>query len=244
MKKDVSVVITTCRSDIITLRKCLLSAVFQEPREIIMVNDGPLNEKGDLSLFIKEAERISSENEIVFVSNGYEHDLSPSGSDARASNIGTRSATSTYICKLDHDDMLLHLPDNFSGDIWLAGIGTNMPLKPTIVNLIRRNRAVINGMLCRRDIMIELPFVEGGSFHTDVCFMLGVLYRGYKVTMSDVVSYRWNRTPDSLTSKKDNVTRYKKSEMTLDAFVKQNNIPEKLYEKYKRELLIGRRVFD
>ncbi len=224
MSQYITVYISVCNPAIGELSRAVSSAISLKSvvGEIILVNDGKSN---DVHYMLPVLSNRCSNQGIKLVHIGFDEDKIPSGSDALASNIAIANASYQYVCKLDQDDTLVYLPEEFTGDIWLAGINTRYPHMPTIRKLITAPRAVINGMVCKKDILIRFPFVEGIEFHTDVCFILTCLYvNDYDIEVSDKLSYIRSEKKGSLTYDNPTITREIKRMFTLAAFAKQADI--------------------
>jgi glycosyltransferase involved in cell wall biosynthesis len=185
----ISIVIPFYNTQLDTFKKCIKSVKLLNPYEIILVDDCSSNE--DLVAYAKNIDCVYVKTDIQ------------SGSDGIPFNIGVNISTGDYVCKVDSDDELLELPDVVEGDFHLAVINrVKPPYGITIKELILQPRAIINGIVIKKEICKLYPMVQGQDVYNDILFMLRLLYNKHTFTVNKTISYKYNISNGSIQTSK------------------------------------------
>lgn len=166
-------------------KKCIESVIKLNPYEIIIVDDCSSDE--DVVSYAKSTGCI------------YYKTQTQSGLDGTPFNLGVQKATGDYICRVDHDDILLELPTQMKCDMHFGNLDrVNVPNKLRIEDLILEPRAIFNAMVIKRELLLKHPMATDKNVYTETLLMMTLLKHGYSYDHHERVNYIYNDCPTSV----------------------------------------------
>lgn len=188
---NITVVVPVYNPPIHLFAECLDALRKLNPYEVILVDD------------------CSSDNKIIQMakSSGFRYLKTPyqSGHEGLPFNMGVKAASGEYICRVDHDDVLLELPPTMDTDIYLNRLTrVKAPIGITIEELILAPRAIINGMVAKKEVYFRYPMAEDANVYGNILFALRVLHNQHTYTLHPSINYIYNQHPASIQNSKSN----------------------------------------
>lgn len=199
--------------------KCLDALKKLDPYEVILVDDCSTDE---------QVVRMAKATGFICVKTPYQ-----SGYDGLPFNIGVQKAKGEYICRVDADDVLLELPKTIHADIHFARMNrVKPPIGIHVEELILAPRAIINGMVARRDIVLRYPMAEDANVYGDVLFALRVLHNRHTYTVHPRVNYIYHKHSASIQNSKSDFFHRLSHIQTVGRFCQFENIDPSLAIRY------------
>lgn len=205
--------------------KCLDSLKKLNLDEVILVDDCSTD---------KEIIKIAKKSGFKYLKTPYQ-----SGGEGLAFNMGVRVARNEYICKVDSDDELLDLPLNIYSDIHLAFIDrSGLSVGITIDDLILRPRAIINGMVAKKEIWQKYSLEKDKNVYGDIVMFLRILNNNYSITIHNKVNYLYKNNPSSIMNTNNEFYHRLRHIQTVARFCQYEDIePLKAIEYMKLAML-------
>lgn len=208
----ISVVIPFYNTPLSLFRECIRSVQALEPYEVIIVDDCSNDEA--LLDFAKNSG-------CIYYRTPYQ-----SGYDGLPFNLGVQQATGTHICRVDSDDVLLALPAKMGHEICFGNadrVKINDSL--SVEELILAPRAIFNGMVIKRELLLQYPMPHDDNVFGDVLLVLRLLYNAYSFTVYSKVNYIYRQREGSIQNSKSEFHHRLRHIQTVARFCQLENIP-------------------
>ncbi|AFV97409.1 MULTISPECIES: glycosyltransferase family 2 protein [unclassified Sulfuricurvum] len=185
----ISVVVPFYNPPVHLFSECLRALKQLNPYEVILVDDCSSD---------NQAVQMAQISRFVYLKTPYQ-----SGHDGMPYNIGARYASGDYICRVDADDVLLDLPNTMNADIHFGRLNrVKAPVGITVEELILAPRAIMNGMVIKKEIALRYPSAEDKNVYGDVLFALRVLHNRHSYSVHPTVNYIYHKHPTSIQNSK------------------------------------------
>ena len=215
----ISVVVPFYNPPIHLFTECLRALKKLNPYEVILVDDC----SSDLHVV-----QMAQASGFIYLKTPYQ-----SGYDGLPYNMGIKKATGDYICRVDSDDVLLALPDRIDTDIYFGRLDrVKTPVGITVEELILAPRAIINGMVIKKEIALRYPSAEDKNVYGDVLFALRVLHNQYTYSVHPTVNYIYNKHPASIQNSKPLLHHRLRNIQTVARFCQLEKIDPEQSIKY------------
>ena len=185
----ISVVVPFYNPPMHLFAECLRALKKLNPYEVVLVDDCSTD---------TQAVQMAQISGFVYLKTPYQ-----SGHDGMPYNIGARYASGDYICRVDADDVLLDLPNTMNADIHFGRLNrVKAPVGITVEELILAPRAIMNGMVIKKEIALRYPSAEDKNVYGDVLFALRVLHNRDSYSVHPTVNYIYHKHPTSIQNSK------------------------------------------
>jgi glycosyltransferase involved in cell wall biosynthesis len=183
--EEISVVIPFYNTPLEYFKECVDSVKALHPKEIILVDDC----SSDLELVA-----FARTCGCIYLKTSYQ-----SGHDGLPFNAGVQYASGDYVCRVDSDDRLLAFPKQIDTDIFFARnerVKIDKHLK--IEHLILAPRALCNGMIAKREVLLKYPYPHDHYVFGDVLFALRMMHNRHSWSVNESVNYFYRKREDSI----------------------------------------------
>jgi glycosyltransferase involved in cell wall biosynthesis len=188
-KMKISVVIPFYNSPVEYFGECIESVKKLNPYEVILVDDCSTNER---------VIQIVKDSGCVYIRTQYQ-----SGFDGHPFNVGVQNANGDYICRVDSDDILLELPTSMKSDIRFGQADRVLVPKTSIIEeLILAPRAILNGMVIKKELLLQCPSSEDASVFGDVLLVLRLIHNQYSYDFCETINYIYRKRQGSIQTSK------------------------------------------
>lgn len=185
----ISVIVPFYNPPLHLFAECLRTLKKLNPYEVILVDD-----------YSSDDQAIAMAKSSGFI---YLKTLYQSGFDGMPHNLGVQHATGNYICRIDADDVLLELPETIETDIHFGRLNrVKAPVGITVEELILAPRAIMNGMVIKKEIVLQYPSAEDKNVYGDVLFALRILHNQHTYSVHPTVNYIYHKHPASIQNSK------------------------------------------
>ncbi|MCK9372545.1 MAG: glycosyltransferase family 2 protein [Sulfuricurvum sp.] len=207
----ISVIVPFYNPPIHLFAECLQGLKRLNPYEVILVDDCSTD---------KHVVTTAKASGFIYLKTPYQ-----SGYDGLPFNLGVQKATGDYICRVDSDDVLLELPECIETDIHFGRLNrVKPPVGINVEELILAPRAIINGMVAKREIFLRYPMAEDPNVYGDVLFVLRVLHNHHTYTVHPRVNYIYHKHPASIQNSKSHFFHRLNHIQTVARFCQMENI--------------------
>ncbi|MCX6075161.1 MAG: glycosyltransferase family 2 protein [Campylobacterales bacterium] len=208
---NISVIVPFYNPPIHLFAECLRALKRLNPFEVVLVDD------------------CSDDDRVVLLAkrSGFRYIKTPyqSGYDGLPFNLGIQKAKGEYICRVDSDDVLLELSETMDADIHFGRLNrVKAPVGINVEELILAPRAIINGMVAKRDVFLRYPMAEDANVYSDVLFALRVLHNHHTYSVHSKVNYIYHKHPASIQNSKPNFHHRMRQVQTVARFCQLENI--------------------
>jgi glycosyltransferase involved in cell wall biosynthesis len=218
-KMKISVVIPFYNSPVAYFRECIESVKKLNPYEVILVDDCSTDER---------VIQIAKDSGCVYIRTQYQ-----SGFDGHPFNVGVQNAKGDYICRVDSDDILLELPTSMKSDIRFGQADRVLVPKTSIIEeLILAPRAILNGMVIRKELLLKYPSSEDASVFGDVLLVLRLIYNQYSHDFCETTNYIYRKRQGSIQTSKPPFYHRLRLIQTVARFCQLENIDPKQSIRY------------
>lgn len=215
----VSVVIPFFNPPVNYFMECVNSVLRLSPYEVILVDDCSTD---------KRVVQIAKNSSCTYIRTSYQ-----SGYDGHPFNLGVKHATGEYICRVDSDDLLLKLPAQVKCDVFFGKADRVLvPTKNIIEELILAPRAILNGMLIKRELLLKYHAAEDINVFGDVLLVLRLLYNKHSYDFFHTVNYIYRKRQGSIQTSKKPFHHRLRLVQTVARFCHIENIDPTLSVKY------------
>lgn len=185
----ISIVVPFYNPPVHLFAECLRALKKLNPYEVILVDDCSSDD---------QAIAMAKSSGFIYLKTPYQ-----SGFDGKPHNLGVQHATGKYICRVDSDDVLLELPETMETDIHFGRLNrVKAPVGVTVEELILAPRAIMNGMVIKKEIALRYPSAEDKNVYGDVLFALRILHNQHTYTVNPTVNYIYHKHPNSIQNSK------------------------------------------
>ncbi len=185
----ISVVVPFYNPPVHLFTECLRALKKLNSYEVILVDDCSTD---------THAVQMAQTSGFIYLKTPYQ-----SGFDGIPHNLGVQHAVGDYICRVDSDDVLLELPETIETDIYFGRLNrVKAPVGITVEELILAPRAIMNGMVIKKEIALRYPSAEDKNVYGDVLFTLRVLHNRHTYTVHPTVNYIYHKHPGSIQNSK------------------------------------------
>lgn len=207
----ISVVIPFYNTPIDLFQECIESVKKVNPFEIILVDDC----SSDVELV-----KMAKNSGCKYFKTTYQ-----SGHDGHPFNLGVQKARGDYICRVDSDDLLLELPEQMFYDMHFGNANrVYMPNVLTIEELILAPRAIFNGVVVKREILLKYPLQEDSNVFGDVLIILQLLHNKYSYDIHKSINYIYRKRSGSIQASLSNFQHRLRHVQTVSRFCFLENI--------------------
>jgi glycosyltransferase involved in cell wall biosynthesis len=184
-----SIIVPFYNPPIESFQACLEQLKKLNPLEIILVDDCSSDER---------IVTLAKQSGCFYLKTPYQ-----SGHDGLPFNIGVKQAQGKFVCKVDADDLLLELPTDMPYKVHLARMDRSVdPTNVSLEELILAPRAIFNGAIVEKELMLQTLFEEDRAVFRDVLTVLRFLYRKEPFSVHPMINYIYNVTPNSIQTSK------------------------------------------
>lgn len=207
----ISVVIPFYNPPIEYFTECIRSVKQLDPYEVILVDDCSTDER---------VVQVAKDSGCVYMRTQYQ-----SGFDGHPFNIGVENAKGDYICRVDSDDILLELPSFMKSDIHFGKANRVLvPNTSIIEELILAPRAILNGMVIKKELLLQRPSSEDSSVFGDVLLVLRLIYNQYSYDFGETINYIYRKRQGSIQTSKSYFYHRLRLIQTVARFCQLENI--------------------
>lgn len=207
----ISIVIPFYNPPLHLFMECLRGLKKLNPFEVILVDDCCSDER---------VVDLAKKSGFIYLKTPYQ-----SGYDGIPFNMGVGAASGEYICRVDSDDVLLELPSVMEADIHFARLDRVKPsVGITVEELILAPRAIINGLVAKKELFLKFPMAEDRNVYGDVLFALRVLHHRHTYTVHPTVNYIYHKHPTSIQNSKPKFYHRLRQIQTVARFCQIENI--------------------
>ena len=199
--------------------ECIRAVKKLNPYEIILVDDCSTDEG---------VVQIAKDSGCVYMKTQYQ-----SGFDGHPFNLGVQNAKGDYICRVDSDDILLELPSFMKSDIQFGKADRVLVPKTSIIEeLILAPRAILNGMVIKKELLLQRPSSEDASVFGDVLLVLRLIHNQYSYDFCETINYIYRKRQGSIQTSKPPFYHRLRLVQTVARFCQLENIEPKHSIRY------------